>query len=143
MPLRSAAPGVFGGLTQRYGALLDLALEQRAYKVEHGLPSALRALADELGRMRAGPRDVIELHSTALRGRTVQARSRKAQAYVEEAHVMVLELMGYLAAFYRRQALLGGPGATNGASAPPSSGRLGGSVSGAQAPSNALTGQPG
>jgi hypothetical protein len=106
-PLRVGAPAAFETLTRRYGELLDLALEQRGYKVDHRLPETLRALADELGRVRAGPRDVIELHTAALRTRTARGPSRKAQAYTEEAHVMVLELMGYLAGHYRRHALLG------------------------------------
>jgi hypothetical protein len=110
LSLQATAPGVFQELAQRYGELLDLALEERGYKVEHHLPEAIRALAERLGQMNASPRDVIQLHNTALRGRTAHARSRKAQAYVDEAHVMVLELMGYLASFYRRYAATAGPG---------------------------------
>jgi hypothetical protein len=100
-PLSQAVPDRFRELITRYQVLLDLALEQRTYKVEHQLSDALRNLADQLGFLDAGPRDVIELHTSALRGRMEAAVSRRAQAYVDEARIMVLELMGYLLAYYR------------------------------------------
>jgi len=80
----------------------------RAYRVDHRLPQTLRALAEQIGSMRAGPRDVIELHSAALREKTAGAPPRKAQAFVDEANVMVLELMGYLASHYRALSGFGG-----------------------------------
>jgi hypothetical protein len=86
---------------QRYAELLDLAVEQRAYKVEHRLSDALRAVADDLGFLNAGPRDVVELHTAALKQRITGVPALKAQAYIDEARVMVLELMGYLVAYYR------------------------------------------
>jgi response regulator RpfG family c-di-GMP phosphodiesterase len=100
-PLSSALPEMFRDLVGRYARLLDLALEQRTHKVDHRLSDALRSLADELGFLNAGPRDVIELHTAALKGRMAGAPSRKAQAFVDEARVMVLEMMGYLVAYYR------------------------------------------
>jgi DNA-binding NarL/FixJ family response regulator len=100
-PLSRAVPDTFRDLVERYRDLLDLALEERTYRVEQRLPDALRALADELGFLHAGPRDVVELHAAALRARIADVAPRKAQAYVDEARVMVLELMGYLAAYYR------------------------------------------
>jgi DNA-binding response OmpR family regulator len=100
-PLNRALPETFRDLTDRYAQLLDLALEQRTYKVDHRLSDALRSLADEIGFLHAGPRDVVELHTAALKGRLAGASPQKAQAYVDEAHVMVLELMGDLVAYYR------------------------------------------
>jgi circadian clock protein KaiB len=66
-----------------------------------GLSDRLRALANELGFLNAGPRDVVELHAGALRSRIESVTPQRAQAYVEEARVVVLELMGYLVAYYR------------------------------------------
>lgn len=101
LPVSQAAPERFAELTERYAALLDRALEQRVYRVEHRLSDGLRELADELGFLRAGPRDVVELHTVALRGRIEQATPQRSQAYVEEARVAILELMGHLVAYYR------------------------------------------
>jgi DNA-binding response OmpR family regulator len=100
-PLSSALPETFRELVQRYAALLDLAVEQRAYRVDHRLSDALRTVAEEIGFLNAGPRDVVELHTAALKRRLTGATALKAQAYVEEARILVLELMGYLVAYYR------------------------------------------
>ncbi len=100
-PLSSALPEAFRELVQRYEQLLDLALEQRTHKIDHRVSDALRALADEIGFLNAGPRDVVELHTAALKGILAGTPPPRAQAYVDEARVMVLELMGYLVAYYR------------------------------------------
>jgi DNA-binding response OmpR family regulator len=100
-PLRRAVPGRFDELVRRYEGLLDAALEERTYKVDPGSPDVLRALADDLGFLRAGPRDILDLHTTALKNKLAGAVPRRAQAYVEEARLMVLELMGHLVRYYR------------------------------------------
>jgi CheY-like chemotaxis protein len=100
-PLRVSVPATLEGLRTRYAELLDQALEERAYRVDHGLSDRLRALANELGFLNAGPRDVVELHAGALRTRIQSVTPQRAQAYVDEARVLVLELMGYLVAYYR------------------------------------------
>jgi DNA-binding response OmpR family regulator len=100
-PLSKALPERFAQLVVRYQQLLDVALDERTYKGESRLSDALREFADQIGFLDAGPRDVVELHTAALRGRIAGAPPRRAQAYVDEARVMVLELMGYLVAYYR------------------------------------------
>jgi len=100
-PLSKGLPEAFEELVQRYVQLLDLAVDQRAYKVDHRLSDALRAVADDLGFLNAGPRDVVELHTAALKQRIAGVPPLKAQAYIDEARVMVLEVMGHLVAYYR------------------------------------------
>ena len=51
--------------------------------------------------MRAGPRDVVELHTTALKRRLSSAGVEQAEAYTEEGRLLVLELMGNLVSYYR------------------------------------------
>jgi hypothetical protein len=118
-PLREVIPALFGELVERVAALLDSRLEQRAYKVGR-TPELPGDVAATLGRNGAGPRDVVDLYKAALEGRTRRAAPRRAQAYVEEGRLLVLELMGDLAAFYRAQRF-----------APPSTSR---STSGADRP---------
>ena len=101
MPLHQSAPNIFDETLQRYGDLIELALEQQAYRVEHDISGKLRSIAEQLGHLKAGPRDVVELHSSALKRKTGAASHAKAQAYVEEGRVMVLELMGHLVSQYR------------------------------------------
>jgi len=105
MPLHQSAPNIFDEMLQRYGDLIELALEQQAYRVEHDISGNLRSIAEELGHLKAGPRDVVELHSSALKRKTNAASYAKAQAYMEEGRVMVLELMGHLASYYRTYSL--------------------------------------
>ncbi len=96
---------IFDELSQEYSHLLDLSLEQRAYKVEHNISERLRAIARRLGLLRAGPRDVIELHSSTLKTKMSEANPTKTKAYTKEGHMIVLELMGYLMSYYRNHAL--------------------------------------
>jgi DNA-binding NarL/FixJ family response regulator len=100
--IRQSIPDIFQELVQNYGDLLDLALEEQAYKVEHNLSERLRSLADKLGFLKASPRDVVGIHTTTLRQKNQDVTLAKAQAYVSEGRLMVLELMGYLVSFYRK-----------------------------------------
>jgi DNA-binding NarL/FixJ family response regulator len=101
-PLRKSVPDVFEELVGHYGKLMDLALEQQTFKIEHNLSEMLQTLAEKLGVFTAGPRDVIDIHTFALRQKTEDTTLIKAEAYVAEGRLMVLELMGYLTSFYRK-----------------------------------------
>jgi PAS domain S-box-containing protein len=121
VPMRQGVPQMFAGLADQYAALIDEALEQRAYKVDYPTSDALQDLARRLGTLRAGPRDVVDLHSAVLREKTEAVNPVKAQAYVEEGRFLALELMGYLAAYYRNFASdVRGRGALSGTAAPDS-----------------------
>ena len=117
-PLRVGLPDTFNELVQRYEELMDLALERRTHKVEHNVSESLRAVVEQLGFLKAGPRDVVEIHATALKSKTREATQAKAQAYAEEGRLMVLELMGYLVSFYRNYSsgvgMASAPEASNG-----------------------------
>lgn len=94
-------PDIFAEMVAEYGKLLDLALEQRVYKTEHNISDGLYELVERLGFLKAGPRDVIDLHSAALKQRMNKTNVSKTQAYVEEGRMAALELMGHLVAYYR------------------------------------------
>jgi len=98
---QQTSPESFNQVVQQYGDLLELALEQQAYRVEHDISGKLRTIAEQLRFFKAGARDVVEIHSLALRSKTNAASHIKAQSYVEEGRMMVLELMGHLASCYR------------------------------------------
>lgn len=110
-PMREANPGLFRELVERIAALLDLRLERRAYKVRRSEPP-LADIAATLGRHGAGPRDVVEVYRAALERRTNRGASRRTHAYLEEGRLLVLELMGDLAAFYRTQRFVPPPRAS-------------------------------
>jgi CheY-like chemotaxis protein len=102
MPLQKASKPVFDELAETYGHVLEQALESQALRVDRGIAEQLRQLAESLGFYRAGPRDVVELHTTVLAVKTKEVPSPKAQALVGEGRFLVLELMGYLVSFYRK-----------------------------------------
>jgi response regulator RpfG family c-di-GMP phosphodiesterase len=104
-PLRESLPDLFDELVQHYGDLLDQALEQRVYKVNYQLAESLRALGDQLGFIKAGPRDVVQIHHDALLKKAANVTVSKARAYIEEGRMLMLELMGNLVSYYRNYTL--------------------------------------
>lgn len=100
--LRESSPEIFQEIVQEYGELMDLSMEQRAYRVEHNISEKLRNMGEQLGFLKASPRDVVDIHTQVLKEKTQQTNPIKAQAYVSEGRLMVLELMGYLASYYRK-----------------------------------------
>ncbi|MBD2653281.1 response regulator [Synechocystis sp. FACHB-383] len=100
--IKDSFPELFEELKQSYGELLELALDQRAFRIDHNLSGRLRNLADRLGFMKASPRDIIEIHTTTLKEKNHNINVVKSQAYAVEGRLILLELMGYLAGFYRK-----------------------------------------
>jgi CheY-like chemotaxis protein len=100
--LRDSLPDVFLQSVDNYAALIDLALETRTYKTDQSLSAPLREMSEKLGYSRAGPRDVVEIHSAALQRKAQEVPNpKKFQALSAEAKLMLLELMGYLVSYYR------------------------------------------
>lgn len=105
--VREAVPAEFEELVQKYSDLLAEIIDQSI----HGLPSVLssqtlRAMAEHLGFLRAGPRDVIDVHTTGLKRLSNNVSFQKAQVIAQEGRLLVLELMGYLVAYYRSRSIL-------------------------------------
>jgi len=91
----------FDDVVMQYGDLMEKALEQRSFKIEHEVPEKLQVLAEQIGFLHAGPRDVIDIYTEALRNKTDKTTPKETEAFVEEGRFLVLELMGYLVSFYR------------------------------------------
>lgn len=104
-PLREYSPTIFCDLVGEYCAAMDLALERRIYKTEHPLSEKLRNLAEQIGFLKGTPRDVVEIHRAALKQKSENSNAPKVQGYVEEGHLLLVELMGYLASRYRNHAI--------------------------------------
>lgn len=100
--LQESVPHNFNQLVQQYTQIMDLALEQRIYRVTHPISEQLREIAQQLGFLKASPKDVIDIHTSAIKQKISDVPSAKAQAYIEESRIMVLELMGFLVAYYRK-----------------------------------------
>jgi hypothetical protein len=98
--LRRATPELFAELVCRYGTLLDEAVDQRVHQGEP-LSGELGDLSAQLGRLRAGARDIIELHAHALDDKLASMPPLQKGLYVEEGRLVLLELMGRLLSAYR------------------------------------------
>jgi FixJ family two-component response regulator len=107
--LREARPDEFNGHRDRFCQLMDLSLEEQGYKVTHRVSDKLRGLGEDLGAMGCGPRDVVELYTSAIRERLATAPQKKGKAFMEEGRIMALELMGHLASYYRRYCVFNAP----------------------------------
>jgi DNA-binding NarL/FixJ family response regulator len=100
--LKETIPDVFLELSAKYAQLLDLSLEEKIFKIDHDISDDLRNLAAKLGFLKASPRDIVDLHTKALKEKCDNANLAKIQAYVEEGRLRLLELMGYLTSYYRK-----------------------------------------
>lgn len=93
------------GWRERYQQLLGLAVEERILRADHRIASNVRELAGEMRAAEAQPADVIGVHLDALKATLAAAPEPKHQVLVEEARLMVLQLMGFLLDAYRADAL--------------------------------------
>jgi YesN/AraC family two-component response regulator len=99
--LREANPDKFQDLQLQYAACLDQAFDQRVYRINYQISNNLKNLAADLCLLRAGPRDVVAIHNTALQAAFEKYKLPRRQVYVEEGRLLLLELMGSLVHAYR------------------------------------------
>jgi hypothetical protein len=101
--IRERHPATFRQFAEDYGRILELALEQKAYRVEHGISELLRDLASRAGALSGGPRDLVEIHQEMLGAKASASRPERLKASIEEGRILLLECMGYLVSYYRNQ----------------------------------------
>ena len=109
-PLRETAPQSFGELIAAYQGLLDAALERQVYKVENRVAEQMKTLVSKMGRLRIGPRDVMDIHIHAMQGKTRDLSTQQRHAHMEEARYLLLETMGNLVTHYRMLTMRPSPG---------------------------------
>ncbi|HVR99422.1 MAG TPA: response regulator [Thermoanaerobaculia bacterium] len=107
-PLRAAFPERFAELARDYGEILDRAVEQVLLRRPATLEPQLQKLAGDAAELRAGPRDVVELHAAVMKQREAEQGAQRMKLYLAEGRVRLLELMGHLVTLYRDR-WLGGP----------------------------------
>jgi capsular polysaccharide biosynthesis protein len=104
IPLKETQPHQFEQLLMEYSRVLEDRLEERMFKVDMRITERIKTLSAALGKMNAGPKHVVELHTQALKGIADDATLQKIQTLTEEGRVIVLELMGDLLSYYRNRA---------------------------------------
>ena len=100
--LEQRMPDVFEELETRYDRLLDRLVEQKIYKVEYELTNQIDILAEQLGYLQATPRDIISLHTAVLKQKQKDLGQSKTRVFTIEGRYLLLELMGKIAAYYRK-----------------------------------------
>ena len=98
--LKKNTPDIFVELQQKYNRLIDRFVEQKIYRVEYTISEQINILIEQLGYLQATPRDLVDLHMSVIKQK--QSISKKNQAFIVEGRYLLLELMGKLAAYYRR-----------------------------------------
>jgi len=100
--LKARYPDIFPSLQKTYQDLLMENLENSAHRGNDGsVRNAVKSFSTTLSSLYTGPRDLIELHTLALRKLTGTGNTKKDQAITDEGRYLLLELMGYLAGDYR------------------------------------------
>jgi hypothetical protein len=97
-------PRDFEELIHAYLGVLDQVLElggELSEPARQRIDDALNRIADRLGMLNAGPRDVIELHKAAIARKVDGRTSRRTIRLIEEGRLLILQLMGQLVSFYR------------------------------------------
>jgi DNA-binding response OmpR family regulator len=100
--LQQSAPEYFNALVKRFEQNLEMSVEKRILKITHNVEEELLRMAEQLGSVKAGPRDVIDIYLRALKNLSQDAKPQKAQVLAEEGRLLVLGLMGNLVSFYRK-----------------------------------------
>ena len=99
-PLRERAAGVFADVKKHYKSLLVTYLEALGFNIPPPRDE-INAMARKLGDLSAGPRDVVDLHITAVEEKSENVSAKRAMVFATEGRFLALELMGYLVDYYR------------------------------------------
>ena len=100
-PLVDSHPSIFQQWVDRYANLLEHAVRRQNYQVDYDVSGKLSDLALEMAQIQADPHDVVLLHNNVLQKYFETLDPRAVQIYLDEARLMVLELMGFLAIWYK------------------------------------------
>lgn len=105
-PLQRHLPEVFNELVDEYAELLGQALENRVVETGVDVSGRLSRLGENLGFLRGTPRDLIDVHRCVLAAYQSSERPERLRGLIAEGQLLLIELMGNLALFYRRKAVL-------------------------------------
>lgn len=103
--LGDAQPIIAGQIQNLLADVIELRLEERVFAEERGAAIQLRAIADHLGLLQAGPRDVVRIYSDVMAEATATLPYSRRRAFVSEGRLVLVELLGLLVAHYRRHAV--------------------------------------
>lgn len=92
----------FERFVERYRSILLKSLDEAAYDEERDVPELTKIFAHDLGELHAGPKDVIDIHTSALKQAVVNVSKQKENALTAEGRIVLIQVMGSLVTFYRK-----------------------------------------
>jgi CheY-like chemotaxis protein len=101
-PLRKRDLGSFSKLQTSYESLLDGYIDSIIFG-KNPPKKQLHTLAERIGDLGGGPRDVVDIHLSSLASKSKQLSKEREQSYALEGRLQALELMGFLVDYYRKK----------------------------------------
>lgn len=107
VPLSEAAPEQHQQFVREYRDIVKASMEQRAYRVTRDVKRPLIAMAGQLAQLQADPRDCVQIQSDVIEGFAETEVSGAVDVAQDEATLLLIELVGYLARAYRDRGAAG------------------------------------
>lgn len=101
-PLAAANPDAFEKSVETFLQILDNQIEEMTYRTGPDEIGNIRMLGEELGLLKAKPKDIIDIYTAVLSQIAKEKDPARTKVYKDEGRLLVLELMGHLASFYRK-----------------------------------------
>lgn len=99
--LETASPDLWDLVVVEYASLIESSIEERTFRGGSDHHSRVQNAAQRLGGLRAEPRDVVKIHVEAIKRAAANSNIRTRHAIAEEARLLLIEIMGHLASYYR------------------------------------------
>ena len=100
--LKDTVPDIFQDLVSKYSAILEKRFKTKVYVSDYDISEELRIYSVKLGLLKGTARDVIEIHNVTIGRISEHSPYQKTKVLITEGRFILIELMGYLAMFYRR-----------------------------------------
>lgn len=110
VPIWRSSPELFEELRVLYDQLLDQALKSKTLSLDISTREhdrlLLKELCDRLGAMRAGPRDILDIHMRTMQMKSDSCNAKKAAVYADEGRYILVQVMGRLVSYYRSNPII-------------------------------------
>jgi len=100
-PVQDSAPEIFADLVTEYQQILEQSLDAVIHETGYSATEPIHDLATKLVFLSAGPRDVLQLHKTALAVLCEDRPQARVRATTEEGRFLLVELLGSILSLYR------------------------------------------
>jgi len=96
-------PDEFDRFVEAYALILNDQIESRIFKMNNANSDKVKDLALRFGFLKAGPRDIINVHKEALKKIVSDTTALKTYYIKEESRILLLEVFGFLMMYYRNR----------------------------------------